>query len=278
FTRLPYTTLFRSCGRATGTRRATAGPRPRSVALGPEGPEEARAVAGVAGAAALLVDEEEQGVAVAVVVGAAHELHLARRLALPPHLLAAAAPEHRPPLPQRQPEGLGVHPRHHQHLAGGGVLDDRRDQAALVEADALELLVDDGDVGRRAGHPAMLRPGPGGPELAAGLQVEARRGLGEAARGDRVHVALAQDDVVGPPDLDLVAVLRVEQHVVADLHRPHVGADGDHLAPRQAPGDLRGRGDEDAPLRLALPVGVVEAHEHTVVQHLDGELVALVVV
>src|SRR5690606_4512569 len=190
---------------ATGTRRATAGPRPRSVAVGPEGPEEARAVARVARAAALLVDEEEQGVAVAVVVGAAHELDLARRLALPPHLLAAAAPEHRAALLQRQPQGLGVHPRHHQHLAGGGVLDDRRDQTALVDPAAFELLVDDGDGGRRAGHPPMLRPAPGGPELASGLQVQARRRLGEAAGGHGVDVALAQDDVVGAPDLDLVA-------------------------------------------------------------------------
>ena len=53
----------------------------------------------------------------------------------------------------------------------------------------------------------------------------------EALGGDGVDVALAQDDVVLAPDLDLVAVLGVEQHLVARLHGPHVRADADDLGP-----------------------------------------------
>src|SRR4029453_13368157 len=69
----------------------------------------------------------------------------------------------------------------------------------------------------------------------------------------RVDVALAQDDVVIAPDLDLVAVLGVEQHLVPDLHGPDVGADGHHLGPRQPLGHLGGRGDGDGAARGAGP-------------------------
>ena len=72
------------------------------------------------------------------------------------------------------------------------------------------------------------------------------RALFEALGGDRVDVALAQDEVVGAPHLDLVAVLGVEQHLVAHLHGPHVGPDGHDLAPRQALAHLGGGRDEDA--------------------------------
>src|SRR5437763_4982174 len=49
--------------------------------------EEAAVVPGVAGAVALLLDDEQQDVAVAVVVRLAHELAVARRVALAPLLL-----------------------------------------------------------------------------------------------------------------------------------------------------------------------------------------------
>ena len=62
------------------------------------------ALAGVASAAALLLDHEQQHVAVAVVVGRLHPLAVARGLALAPELLAAAAPEPRPALVQRAPQ------------------------------------------------------------------------------------------------------------------------------------------------------------------------------
>src|SRR4051794_31580563 len=66
--------------------------------LGPEAPEETRVLAGVARAAAFLLDDEEQHVAVAVVVGVADVLAVAGRVALAPYLLAAARPEDSAPL------------------------------------------------------------------------------------------------------------------------------------------------------------------------------------
>src|SRR5690606_4091521 len=78
-----------------------------------EAAEEARVVAGVAGAATFLLDLEQQRVAVAVVVGLAHVLRLAAGVALAPQLLAAAAPVDHPPLGEGAGEALGVHPRHH---------------------------------------------------------------------------------------------------------------------------------------------------------------------
>ena len=57
--------------------------------------EEAAPLARVARPASLLLDDEQEDVHVAVVVGLAHVLPVARRLALAPVLLAAAAPEPR---------------------------------------------------------------------------------------------------------------------------------------------------------------------------------------
>src|SRR4051812_39151660 len=103
------------------------------VDLGPlERAVEARVVAGVAGAPALLVDDEQQGVTVAVVVRLAHPLPVARGVALAPLLLAAAAPEDRAPLLQRALEGDLVHPGHHQHLPGRLLLDDGGHQPVVV--------------------------------------------------------------------------------------------------------------------------------------------------
>ena len=48
----------------------------------------------MAGAGALLLDHEQQGVAVAVVVGGPHPLAVAGGVALAPALLAASGPEH----------------------------------------------------------------------------------------------------------------------------------------------------------------------------------------
>src|SRR4051794_34640844 len=62
--------------------------------IGPRHPAvEATAVAGVASAATLLLDDEQQRVAVAVVEGVAHVLAVTGRLALPPGLLPGPAPE-----------------------------------------------------------------------------------------------------------------------------------------------------------------------------------------
>ena len=78
-----------SRGPARGTRRGWDVPRSPGSPAGrfAEGPEEARVVAGVAGPGTLLLDHEQQGVAVAVVGGPADPLPLARRVALAPLLL-----------------------------------------------------------------------------------------------------------------------------------------------------------------------------------------------
>src|SRR5260221_9540333 len=53
-----------------------------------------------------------------------------------------------------------------------------------------------------AGTPSKVKPG---------------RAFLQPFGGDGVHVAFAQDDVVVPPDFDLVQVLGVEQGGIADL-------------------------------------------------------------
>ena len=77
--------------------------------------------------------------------------------------------------------------------------------------------------------------------------------------GDGVQVALAQHDVVLALDLDLVAVVGAEQHLVADLGAAHVLAERHDLAPHEPLGHLgRGR-DEDAAGRRALAVLLARA-------------------
>ena len=127
----------RSCTRrpATGSRPYSAGSAP----VPPKRPREARAGAGVAGAAPVLDDGEQQHVAVAVVVRRLHLLDVAAGVALAPHLLAAAAPVDHPPLVERHAQRVGVHPRQHQHGAVD-VLGDRRHQPVGVERDRPELL------------------------------------------------------------------------------------------------------------------------------------------
>src|SRR5437899_3225594 len=63
--------------------------------------------------------------------------NVAARLALLPQLVARAAVEMDLARPQRLVERLAIHVREHQHRAGRGVLHDRGDEAALVEADLL---------------------------------------------------------------------------------------------------------------------------------------------
>src|SRR5439155_11481558 len=63
--------------------------------------------------------------------------NVAARLALLPQLVARAAVEMDLARPQRLVERLAIHVREHQHRAGRGVLRDRGDEAALVEADLL---------------------------------------------------------------------------------------------------------------------------------------------
>ena len=81
------------------------------------------------------LDQRQQRVAVAVVADRPDRLRVARRRALVPQLLARAAEEVHLARLARAPQRLGVHVGERQHLAGAPVLDDARDQPALVECD-----------------------------------------------------------------------------------------------------------------------------------------------
>src|SRR5262245_14024678 len=84
----------------------------------------------MASRAADLMDLEENRVRVTIDKNLLHFLHVARFLALPPELIAAAAEIHGPLGAQSLVESLLVHPGHHQHLAAGGVLGDGWNKAA----------------------------------------------------------------------------------------------------------------------------------------------------
>src|SRR6266545_6042697 len=116
-----------------------------------ERPEEARALSGVAGAATLLLHDEEEHIAIAVVVRLADVLAIARGLSLAPVLLAGTAPEPRAAGLEGLAQGLGVHPGHHQHAAGARLLHDGGHEAVAVERDVRQVAVIHVD-GRRDGH------------------------------------------------------------------------------------------------------------------------------
>src|SRR5436309_508370 len=126
-----------------------------SICVRPEGAEEAGALAGVARAPALLLDHEEHGVAVAVVVRLPYPLPVARGLALAPVLLAGAAPEPASPGGERAAQRLLVHPRELEHLACPLLLDDRGHQAVGVEQDLAQVVLVDSDR-RSRGHAPMV--------------------------------------------------------------------------------------------------------------------------
>lgn len=104
------------------------------------------------------------------------------------------------------------------------------------------------------------------------LQVQAGATRLDARGGDGVHVALAEDQEIIALDLDLVSILRAEEHLVALLGGADVGACADDFAPHQTLLLLRGGGDQDAP--AAAPLGFLGGHpdEDPVVEHLDGAL------
>src|SRR5438552_11894171 len=80
--------------------------------------EEAAVRTGVARALALLLDDEQQRVAVAVVVRLPHPLAIAGRVTLGPALLARPAPEDGAAGLERLAQRRVVHPGEHQHRAG----------------------------------------------------------------------------------------------------------------------------------------------------------------
>ena len=103
---------------------------------GAERPVEARPRPGVARPVPVLVHDQQDGVAVAVVADGPHPLPVPRGLALAPVLAPAAAPEPRPPGLQRPPQCLVVHVAEHEHRSVAGILDDGGDQAVGPETDA----------------------------------------------------------------------------------------------------------------------------------------------
>src|SRR3954453_14634760 len=100
------------------------------------------------------------------------------------------------------------------------------------------------------------------------LEIQAG-GFLDALGGDGVHVALAQDDQVLAVHLDLVLVLRGEEHLVAHLDLPGVRPDAARLAPPQPLGDLRGGRYQDPAAGPAVAVLLAEGDQQAVVQHLD---------
>src|SRR5215831_2800920 len=87
---------------------------------------------------ALLMNLEEERVAIAIGEDAIHVLPMARGLALAPELLARARPEVARARPPRCPEGLAVHPGDHGHLAGVRLLDHRGNEPVLVPAELVD--------------------------------------------------------------------------------------------------------------------------------------------
>src|SRR5262245_18405007 len=84
----------------------------------------------VTGSAADLLHLEENGVGVAVDVDFTHLLNVATHLALAPEFVARGTEVAGPAGAQRLFVRLAIHPGHHQHLAGVGVLGDRGDETA----------------------------------------------------------------------------------------------------------------------------------------------------
>lgn len=98
---------------------------------------------------------------------------------------------------------------------------------------------------------------------------------------DRVNVALPQNDVVGASDLNLIAIVRVEEHLVARFHAADVGTRGNNFGPREALADLGGSRNQNPSRTATLTFGVAVPHQDAVVKHLyrkaliGGKAVAL---
>ena len=146
--------LRRAPDAGLGERRDVRALRPVAHALDDRAPQlgrEARDRARVARRPRRL-DPHEERVAVAVVPQLDDAQRVARRRALVPQLLPRAAPEPRFAGLARQPLGLRVHPREHEHAPARGVLDDRGAQLRLHRAPRRPA---------RAARRATTRAGPG---------------------------------------------------------------------------------------------------------------------
>src|SRR3954447_8875689 len=113
---------------------------------------EAGALAGVAGRP-LLVDEDEQRVAVAVQPDVADPLAVAGGLALHPVLAPAARPVGGPARGEGAAQRLVVHPGQHQHLSGVVLLDDGgHEPGGVVLQQSGDLRVEPGGRGGTGGR------------------------------------------------------------------------------------------------------------------------------
>ena len=136
-----------------GPELVPAGPDHPSAPAPPKARKKQVRLPGVARPLALLLDDEQQHVAVAVVGRPAHELAVTGGVALAPHLLARAAPEHRAALLEALAQGGLGHPGHHQHLTRALVLHDGGHQTVGVVLHRVEVgLADRDGRGRRHGR------------------------------------------------------------------------------------------------------------------------------
>lgn len=101
-------------------------------AFAPDRVVETAAPPGMTGAAKL-VDQQQDGVAIAIEAGFDHPLPATGGFALAPQGLARARPVTGKTARQRFIDGGAIHPGQHQHFMGVELLGDGRDQTLLIE-------------------------------------------------------------------------------------------------------------------------------------------------
>ena len=231
----------------------------------------------MAGTLAFLFNHKEQSVSVAVVVRLAHILAIARCFPLAPVLLTRTAPKPGAAGFHGLAQRIGVHPRHHQHLARANFLNDRRYKAIGVVGHCSELLGSNGD--RNAfRHGATLAVRPPRHEQSfgqrPGLEVETGASFRETLGSNCVDIPFTKDDVIVAADFDFVTILGAEQHLITRFHGTDIRTDRHHFGPHQALTDLRRCRNENSAGGTALALGSTEVHENSIVQHLDGKFFA----
>ena len=229
------------------------------------------------GTSAPPADAHEQRVAVAVVAHLLDRERVARRLALPPQLLARAAPEPRLARLARAPLRLLVHPGEHQHAARRRVLHDcRRQLSRIADLDTeraqlltqrrqpIGILVQDRREQRRLGDLERLGDvlrsarAAGGDHRHANRVRDTRGQRQVVARARAVGVDRGQQDLAGAALLCLARPVggeprrrpscrRASGRAALGIDRDHdrlraepLGQLGDELRPRE-----RGRVDRD---------------------------------
>ena len=90
-----------------------------------------------------------------------------------------------------------------------------------------------------------------------------------------MHISLTKDDVVVAADFDFVAILGTEQNLIARFHGTNIRADGHDFGPHQALANLCRCRNEYSAGGTALAFRPAEVDENAIVQHLDGEFLAV---